>query len=232
MELDKSKVITALIIIMFLSFTAIASLSVDILELKDYVDYYKNLSEDLEREYNELQDSLPRMVGGAESPFLAIPGYEEVNIDGVYNFAFPIAEEDFRLMTSPYGARVSPLLGIEVKHQGIDVSTVWRAQVISISDGVVVEHWPPPGTPHPNGSYFRGHPIYGGMVIVQHDNGFRSLYAHLSWTRIRTGQRISKGEIIGRVGDTGMSVGQHLHFELYYGDEVINPLLYLSPPNN
>ena len=136
---------------------------------------------------------------------------------------FPIAESDYLMLTSPYGYRVSPILRTELYHNGIDIAATWRAQVVAVADGVVVEHWPPPD------GYYRGHDVYGGMVIIEHDDGWRSLYAHLSSTRVHTGWDIAAGTVIGRVGSTGRSRGEHLHFELISPDgEPVNPALYID----
>lgn len=143
--------------------------------------------------------------------------------EAVEGMVFPVAEGDYLRLTSPFGLRVSPFLGVEAGHQGLDIATVWRAQVVSVADGEVVEHWPPPD------GYFKGHPTYGGVVVVDHGE-FSSLYAHLSWTRVHTGQRVRAGEVLGRVGDTGLADGQHLHFELLVGGQAVNPLLYLPEP--
>jgi len=142
---------------------------------------------------------------------------------------FPIAPEDYLMLTSAYGVRVSPILHIERYHQGIDVAATWQAQVVASADGTVVEHWPPPGTPHPGGGAFRGHDVYGGLVVLEHEDGWQTLYAHLSWTRVKTGQQIRAGEVIGRVGATGMARGNHLHYEVINPDgQPVNPLLYVE----
>lgn len=139
-------------------------------------------------------------------------------------YRFPIAESDYIMYTSAFGYRISPILDIELYHQGVDIAAVGDAQVVSIADGTVVEHWPPPD------GYYRGHPIYGGLVIIQHDNGWKSLYAHLSWTRVNTGDRVQSGEVIGRIGSTGKSRGMHLHIELIDGaGRNVNPVLYFEP---
>ena len=183
------------------------------------------------------QRDIEEAVGGAELPF-----FHDVAVDDV-EFLFPVAESDFLRFTSPYGTRVSPILNIELVHLGIDIAATWRAEVVSVADGVVVEHWPPPGTPHPSGGVFRGHPIYGGAVLIEHDNGVRTLYAHLHSTRVNsTTQRyVRAGEPIGRIGNTGRSIRDHLHFEVIVnvtgetpymvedGDRV-NPLLYIPDP--
>ena len=161
----------------------------------------------------------------------AIGGTEEVYTDPATTgeIQMPVAEDDFLMLTSPYGHRVSPFFGIDVQHTGLDIATVWQAQVTSVADGVVVEHWPAPGVPVPDrrGVYFQGHPVYGGMVVIEHDDGFKSLYAHMESTRVYTGKRVAAGHVIGRVGDTGMARGRHLHFELSVDGRHVNPLLYL-----
>ena len=139
-------------------------------------------------------------------------------------YVFPIAASDYITLSSPFGYRTSPILNVERYHQGIDVVATWQAQVVAAADGSVVEHWPPPD------GYYRGHPVYGGLLILEHENGWRTLYAHLSETRVRTGMRVEAGEVIGRVGNTGMSRGDHLHFEISdAARQRLNPLLYVWP---
>jgi murein DD-endopeptidase MepM/ murein hydrolase activator NlpD len=139
-------------------------------------------------------------------------------------YVFPIAASDYVRLSSPYGYRTSPILNVERYHQGIDVVATWRAQVVAAADGVVVEHWPAPD------GYYRGHPVYGGLLILEHENGWQTLYAHLAETRVQTGMRVQSGEMIGRVGNTGMSRGDHLHFEILdAAGQRLNPLLYVWP---
>jgi murein DD-endopeptidase MepM/ murein hydrolase activator NlpD len=70
---------------------------------------------------------------------------------------------------------------------------------------------------------------YGNMIMVDHGNGFQSLYAHLSALNVGCGQSVGQGEVIGAIGSTGRSSGPHLHFELMAGTKV-NPWSYLPPP--
>ena len=168
------------------------------------------------KELEELQSQLPQ-EGGAE---VALPEPPESSAE----YRFPIAESDYVALTSPFGHRVSPILGVELYHQGLDIAATWRAQVVAIADGVVVEHWPPPD------GYYRGHDVYGGLIIVEHENGWKSLYAHLSWTGVNTGDVVRSGEVIGRVGSTGRSRGEHLHIEMIDATgQNLNPLLYFEP---
>ena len=153
-------------------------------------------------------------TGGAEVPIPEVVAGPE--------WRFPIASSDYRMLTSPFGHRVSPLLHVEMYHTGLDIAATWRAQVVAVADGVVVEHWPPPD------GYYRGHDIYGGMITLEHADGIRTLYAHLSWSRVNTGDQVRAGEVIGRVGNTGKSDGAHLHLEVIAPDGTpLNPDLYV-----
>lgn len=178
---------------------------------------------ELESDNREMLDALAEReaTGGAE----VWPAETALDLGTV----FPVHEQDFLMLTSPYGIRTSPFFGIELWHTGVDIAAVWRAQVVSIADGVVVEHWPPPGTPHPGGGTFRGHDVYGGMVMIDHGE-YTSLYAHMETTRVHTGQRVRAGDIIGRIGDTGMARGRHLHIEIHVDGEPVNPLHYIPAP--
>ncbi len=171
--------------------------------------------DELRRELEARPTSEP--TGGAEVP---IPTFTVSS-----GWQFPIADSDYLILTSPFGYRVSPLLNIEMHHQGLDIAAAWRAQVVAVAAGTVVEHWPPPD------DYWRGHDTYGGMVTIEHADGTRALYAHLSWTRVHTGDRVRAGQVIGRVGNTGDSDGEHLHIEVLASNgERLNPLLYVPAP--
>lgn len=182
-------------------------------EKNDQLQKIEELRDQLEQLQNDVSHT-----GGAETT----PVEPRGNLSG--DFVFPIAKEDFLFYSSPYGLRVSPILNIEMKHEGVDIGGVWKSQVLAVSNGTVTEHWPPPD------GYFKGHPVYGGLIEIEHDNGTKSLYAHLSWTRVYQGMEVRAGEVIGRVGNTGMADGNHLHFELHMNGKTVNPLLYLPSP--
>ncbi len=122
-------------------------------------------------------------------------------------------------ISSGSGYRKDPMGGKEESqlHKGLDLVGPHLSPVKAAAAGVVAEHWPAP-----NG-YYKGHPIYGGVVVIDHLNGTFTLYGHLSTTYVGEGDRVEAGEIIGRQGNTGVSTGEHLHFEV-----IVNPLIYLS----
>lgn len=190
--------------------------NLEIQHREEIVATLNNEIEELETVYREYETKLYGIGGAASFP------------QELYSaeFVFPIAREDFIRFTSPFGYREDPFLGIASYHRGVDIATIWRAQVVSVADGVVVEHYPPPGA-RQGDIVFQGHRVYGGMIRIDHGD-FETLYAHLSETAVRTGQTVSAGQFIGRVGNTGQSRGQHLHLEMFIDGNNINPLLYLS----
>ena len=99
-------------------------------------------------------------------------------------------------------------------HLGIDLSSPLGAPVLSAYSGRVVYA----------GKRLSG---YGSAVIVEHPQSWASLYAHLQSIKVKRGQKIRRGEIIGTVGKTGRASGPHLHFELIYKKKAVNPLVYL-----
>ena len=117
-------------------------------------------------------------------------------------------------ITSGYGRRRHPVLGITRSHHGMDIAKPYGSPVVVSREGVVV-----------SAGWAGG---YGNMIEVRHEiktrKGTRVLvtrYGHLSKILVRTGQRVALNQLIGRVGSTGISTGPHLHFEVR--DETGNP---------
>ena len=101
-------------------------------------------------------------------------------------------------------------------HQGIDLAAPEGSAVFSSHSGRVIYA----------GSRLSG---YGKTVIVEHSPFWATLYAHLKIIHVKKGWKIPRGFLIGAVGRTGNARGAHLHFELIYRKQPVNPLLYLSP---
>ena len=143
-----------------------------------------------------------------------------------YLFSSPVHPDDFIRITSPFGYRelVNPFTGgtRESIHKGVDYLGTHKARIVSIGSGKVVVHYPPPN------NYYKGHEILGGMIKIDHGNGWTSVYGHLSSTYVKEGQFVGNGEVIGRQGDTGLSYGAHLHFELQYNNDTVQPLKFVG----
>jgi len=102
-------------------------------------------------------------------------------------------------------------------HLGIDIAAGEGARIYAADNGVIVfSGWATGG--------------YGYTIIIDHGNGYQTLYAHLSNTNVRCGQSVNKGNVIGFAGSTGNSTGSHLHFEIRYQGGFVNPWYVLPAP--
>ena len=112
--------------------------------------------------------------------------------------------------------RISCGFGCYPGHTGIDISGPIGTPVYAAESGTVVESRPGGG--------------YGWMIVIKHDNGLATLYAH-SWgyqVLVKKGQRVSRGQQITSIGNNGRSTGPHLHFEVHRGGQAVNPLPYIQ----
>ncbi len=129
-------------------------------------------------------------------------------IEVLKTFSSPM--EEYKT-SSKFGFRRHPMGGEEFDmHKGVDMVGPRNASIFAAQDGRVVIHFPPP-----NG-YFKGHPIYGGLVIIDHGSGVFTLYGHMKTTFVKEGMEVKKGQKIGIQGSTGISTGPHLHFEILF----------------
>lgn len=117
-------------------------------------------------------------------------------------------------ITSRFGPRLSPIDGKPRHHSGIDIGLADGASIRSSKYGMVVTA--------------KSDPVYGLMVVIDHDGGYRTLYAHASEIKVSEGDMVKQGEIIAYAGSTGMSTGPHLHMEIYYEGTPVDPLLLLG----
>ncbi|MDR2966109.1 MAG: M23 family metallopeptidase [Treponema sp.] len=143
---------------------------------------------------------------------LFIPGARMNDIDLRMSlgelFMYPVAS---KYVTSRYGMRKDPKSGVLAFHTGIDLRADTGTTVMAALDGtisVIGENW-----------------LYGKHIIITHDNGYKTLYAHLNSYSVRQGDRVARGRKIGESGNTGYSTGPHLHFSIYdKNNRLVNPL--------
>lgn len=121
-------------------------------------------------------------------------------------------------ITSPFGERYDPFTGEGTFHNGIDIGATYGVPVYSVADGVV--------------SYSGSASGFGTLVIITHDNGMESYYAHCQNLIVTSGQEVIAGEQIAEIGSEGRSTGPHLHFEIRINGEHVDPMLYLIPPGS
>ncbi len=127
-------------------------------------------------------------------------------------FAWP-APSGSRI-SSPFGYRKHPISGTRRYHSGIDIPTAYGTNIIAAEAGTVIV-----------AKYESG---YGRYVVINHGNGYTTLYGHNSQLLVSAGQSVSRGQVIAKAGSTGMSTGPHCHFEVRYNGVRQNPLNYLN----
>lgn len=121
------------------------------------------------------------------------------------------AVADYKGLTSKYGYRTHPITKKRHLHGGLDYRSKTGDDVITTADGVVSY------SAYSKGSGF------GNLVTIQHANGFKTRYGHLSQRSVKVGQVVYKGDKIGEVGSTGRSSGPHLHYEVWFLHHKLNP---------
>ena len=121
---------------------------------------------------------------------------------------------------------ITQYYGGNFNHLGIDVvgNNYTIDDVVSHSDGIVIMTQ----TGQVNNQGSTGNASYGNFVKIDHGSGWFTLYAHLATVNVKTGDKVSKSSIIGKMGNTGNSYGAHLHFEVWKNNERINPYEYLD----
>ena len=124
----------------------------------------------------------------------------------------PISNKDLKQTASGYGMRIDPIYRTPRFHSGMDFSAKTGTDVHATGNGkVTMAGWK------------QG---YGNCIVINHGYGFQTLYGHLSKYKVRVGQKVKRGEVIGEVGNTGKSTGSHLHYEVLVRGKHDNPSKY------
>lgn len=117
-------------------------------------------------------------------------------------------------LASGFGVRLSPFTDTKVFHQGLDIGAAKGNPARAAAAGKVVR------------SGFES--LYGNLVVIDHGNGYRTLYAHLSERSVAKGDIVRRGDEIGKVGTTGRTTGPHLHYEVHVNGLPVNPIRFLN----
>ena len=169
------------------------------------------------QKYNELKkqlyiqsksyDELVKLASTQEEMLKSIPAIQ------------PILNKDLTRTASGFGWRIDPVYRSRRFHEGMDFTAPIGTDIYATGNGIVrLAGW---------------RQGYGNTVEINHGFGYKTLYGHMYKVKVRVGQKVSRGDVIGAVGNTGKSTGPHLHYEVHYRGKVMNPQNYyfldLSP---
>ncbi len=124
----------------------------------------------------------------------------------------PISNDNLRRTGSGFGMRLHPILNIVRMHEGIDFHAPVDTEVFATADGV--------------GKDVRTSQTFGKVIVIDHGYGLETFYAHLSDYNVRKGEKVVRGNLIGFVGNTGLSRGPHLHYEVHIFNREVDPVNY------
>ena len=127
---------------------------------------------------------------------------------------WPIDRTKLKNVSSLYGMRKHPRYGYWKMHEGVDLSAPKGTPVYATGNAVVTRSSWQPG--------------YGQLIELNHGFGYKTRYGHLSKRYVSPGDSVTRGQVIGEVGNTGVSSGSHLHYEVRFRDKTINPIHYFN----
>ena len=130
-----------------------------------------------------------------------------------YPFIPPLKTSDFILITSGFGWRRHPIYHRQIFHEGIDISAKKGSLVYSTANGTIKK-------------VLYSKYGYGNRILVKHENGYETLYAHLGKIYVKNGDFVKKGQPIGTISSSGLSTGPHLHYEIHKNNIPVNPMGY------
>ena len=127
----------------------------------------------------------------------------------------PVSMKDLIRFGSSFGTRFHPILKVVRPHEGIDLTAPRGTHIYATADGTVVQ-----------AGYREGG--FGKKVLIDHGYGYRTVYGHCNEVLVKPGQQVSRGEIIGKVGSTGLSKSPHLHYEVHVNGRPVDPINYYA----
>ncbi len=180
----------------------LADISGDIEDAQSDADYYAAEI--------QAQEELIAAIKRAEAEKAAAGVEEHPYTGGAFRWPCPSSTR----VTSDYGTRVSPMSGASSNHKGIDIGASAGADIIAAADGTVTA-----------ASYSSA---AGNYVMIDHGGGLYTVYMHASSLLVSPGQTVSAGDVIAKVGNTGISTGSHLHFGVSLNGSYVSPWSYLG----
>lgn len=146
-------------------------------------------------------DTVSKLAKNKEKMIAAMPAIQPISLD------------DFTRISDYFGYRRDPFNGTRRMHNGMDFTGPVGTDIYATGEGVVEEA----------GYNLYG---YGNRVIINHGYGYKTIYAHLHKVKVKAGDKVKRGEVVGTLGNTGRSTGPHLHYEVRLNNNPKNPMNY------
>jgi hypothetical protein len=125
----------------------------------------------------------------------------------------PVANKELTRLASGFGMRIHPIYKVKMMHFGVDFTAPRHTPIYSTGDGVVER-------------VIRSFGGYGKQVVINHGFGYKTRYAHMQDFNVKKGDRVKRGDMIGTVGNSGLSTAPHLHYEILKDNKKVNPVNY------
>ncbi len=125
----------------------------------------------------------------------------------------PVNNHDLRRLSSYFGYRTDPFYKVPKFHEGVDFSAPPGTEIYATGDGKVLEA-------------DRSKTGYGNQIVIDHGFGYKTMYAHLQSFKVRPGETVKRGQVIGTIGSTGKSTSPHLHYEVWKNNKPVDPINY------
>ncbi|NBC02114.1 MAG: peptidoglycan DD-metalloendopeptidase family protein [Bacteroidetes bacterium] len=176
-------------------------------------DYYSEDTAAILRSTASKLDRLERRLGVQKVSFAEVKKYYSTNRERLKSI--PAIRPVNGIIISGYGMRIHPVLRYKRMHEGIDFRADIATDVYATGDGVI--------------KFAGRNGTFGNLIEIDHGFGFVTRYAHLSSfvNKLKVGQEVKRGELIGFTGNSGLTEGPHLHYEVLVNNRPINPLNYL-----
>ncbi|MBO4831855.1 MAG: peptidoglycan DD-metalloendopeptidase family protein [Oscillospiraceae bacterium] len=173
-------------------------------EIEGQIDSFQALYQEEEAARLELEQQIAELQEELERQ-------QQACVQGSGRFVWPATSY---IVTSTFGTRLHPVYGYYLTHYGVDIGAGYGTEVYAADSGTVIAS-----------EYSSS---YGYYIVIDHGNGYTTLYGHMSTLIASVGEGVSQGEVIGLIGSTGVSTGPHLHFEVRDYGVCIDPLDFFS----
>ena len=162
----------------------------------------------------DVNDLTSEVLSAGQELFLPGVGLDAKTLKNAMGDLFRIPIRASFRWSSPYGYRTDPIKNVRAFHTGTDLACPTGTSIYAAMSGTV--------------SYTGVSSVFGNYVIVNHNNGYQTLYAHMSKILVKKGQSVNQDTKLGLVGSTGYSTGPHLHFTVYKNGKIVDPMTVLK----